>query len=69
VLRDFGIAAEVYPDTKKIQKQFEYANKRGIPYVIIWGEEELKNNIPQLKNMKTGEQKMMKIEEIPNYIS
>lgn len=68
-LRNSGIAAEVYPDVKKIQKQFEYANKRGIPYVLIWGEEEMKNNTPQLKNMRTGEQIMIKIDEIPNYIS
>lgn len=68
-LRSLNISAEVYPDVKKIQKQFEYANKRNIPYVLIWGEEEIKSNLPQLKNMKTGEQTQVSIEEIPNIIS
>lgn len=68
-LRAMNIPAEVYPDVRKIQKQFEYANKRNIPYVLIWGEAELQNDTPQLKSMKTGEQCAVKITDIPSFIS
>ncbi|QLG43887.1 histidine--tRNA ligase [Costertonia aggregata] len=56
-LRKCGIKADLYPAGTKIQKQFKYADKRNVPYVIIIGEEELKNNSFAVKNMKSGEQK------------
>jgi len=55
-LRSQGISAELYPSLKKIDKQLKYADKAGIPYVIIIGPEEVKKNLVKLKNMKTGEQ-------------
>lgn len=55
-LRDEGINAELYPDFAKMKKQFDYANKKNIPYVLIIGSEELKSGIFSLKNMVTGEQ-------------
>jgi histidyl-tRNA synthetase len=56
LLRKNGIRAEVYPDPAKMKKQLDYANKKGIPYVVLVGEEELKNNFITLKNMSTGDQ-------------
>ena len=54
-LRIGGINVEVYPDiVKKISKQFEYADKKQIPFVGIVGGNEIKNNTVMLKNMITG---------------
>lgn len=56
-LRSAGINTEVYPDlTKKISKQFEYADKKQIPFVIVVGEEEMKSGQLSLKDMASGEQ-------------
>ena len=63
-LRAHGIASEIYPDTVKIQKQLEYANKKMIPYVIVIGSEEVKSGVLAFKNMKTGEQQKLAVEEI-----
>lgn len=59
-LRTKGIAAVVYPDNKKINKQFDYANKSGFRWVAVVGDTEINNQTIQLKNMTTGEQ-----QEIP----
>ena len=63
-LRDAGIPSEIYPDSAKIGKQMNYANAKSVPYVVIAGENERLNNIYTLKNMGTGEQKQLPIEEI-----
>lgn len=64
-LRSAGINTEIYPDiTKKISKQFDYANKKQIPYVIMIGSDEMKTGELTLKNMHTGEQRKMKIEPL-----
>jgi histidyl-tRNA synthetase len=63
-LRNAGIAAEVYPDAAKFDKQMKYANKRGIPYVILPGDEEREKQMLSLKNFTTGKQKMMGLEEV-----
>ncbi len=56
-LRNSGIPAFQYPENKKLSKQFEYAEKCGIPYVAIAGGTEMNNNQIQLKNLITKEQK------------
>ncbi|MFN8207829.1 MAG: histidine--tRNA ligase [Bacteroidales bacterium] len=55
-LRKNGIRTEVYPDAAKMKKQLDYANKKGIPFVVMVGEEEMKNGFITLKKMDTGEQ-------------
>ncbi|WP_289045239.1 histidine--tRNA ligase [uncultured Olleya sp.] len=55
-LREQNINAELYPDNAKMKKQMNYANKRNIPFVVLVGEEELKNNQFTLKNMISGNQ-------------
>ena len=47
----------------------DYANKESIPYVIIIGEDEIKNNVIKLKNMNTGKEVVGKIEEITKHIN
>ncbi|HAX92812.1 MAG TPA: histidine--tRNA ligase, partial [Bacteroidales bacterium] len=59
-----GISAEVYPDTAKLKKQMAYADSRKIPFIILAGEEEIKNNQVTLKTMSTGEQKKMSVDEV-----
>lgn len=58
-LRNAGVAAEFYPDKVKLQKQFTYADRKGIEYVAIAGEKEISEGVFSLKNMKTGEQKIV----------
>lgn len=62
-LRSNNIAAEIYPDAAKFDKQMKYANKRGIAYVILPGDEEREKNQLSLKNFTTGEQMMVSLEE------
>lgn len=62
-LRSTGIAAEIYPDAAKFDKQMKYANKRGFAYVLLPGDDERNNNKISVKNFATGEQKLMSIDE------
>lgn len=55
-LRNNGVAAEIYPDAAKMKKQMEHANRRGIPFVVIIGSQEIEQQMATVKNMTTGEQ-------------
>ncbi len=62
-LRAQGINTDIYPDPNaKLDKQLKYADRKGIPYVIILGPDELKRNVVKLKNMQTKTQKELAIE-------
>ncbi len=63
-LRDAGVAAEIYPESGKMKKQMEYANRRAIPYVVIVGSEELASGAATVKNMQTGEQRQVSFDEL-----
>ena len=63
-VREAGIAAELYPDAVKMAKQFKYADDKGIPYVAIIGGNEITAGTVTIKDMKTGEQKAVKQEEL-----
>ena len=63
-LRNKNINAEVYLENKKIKAKFKYADRLAIQYVIVIGEDEIANNTVTLKNMQTGEQETLKIEEV-----
>lgn len=63
-LRKAGIAAEIYPDEAKMKKQMNYANKRNIPFVVLAGEEEIQQQKFTLKNMISGKQDVLSIEEM-----
>ena len=56
-LREAGVACEIYPDKSKLKKQFDYADKKGIPFVSINGGDEAASGIVNLKNLSSGEQK------------
>ena len=63
-LRDRGVASEIYPEAAKMKKQMEYANRRGIPYVVIIGSNELERGVATVKDMRSGEQSEMTFEEL-----
>jgi len=63
-LRKSNIATEVYPGIDKLGKQFKLADQKKIPYVAIIGEEEAAQDVVMLKNMQSGEQKKMSVEEV-----
>ena len=56
-LREAGVACEIYPDKSKLKKQFDYADRKGIPFVSINGGDEAASGIVNLKNLSSGEQK------------
>jgi histidyl-tRNA synthetase len=59
-----GIAAEMYPDSVKFQKQMKYANDKNIPWVAIVGDQEEANETFMLKNMASGQQEALSLAEI-----
>jgi len=63
-LREAGIRTEVYPDSAKMKKQMSYANTLGVPYVALVGESEMQSGLISLKDMQTGEQTQLTIEQI-----
>lgn len=63
-LRKKGISSEIYPEVDKIGKQIKYADKAGIPFVVIVGEEEAKQDKVSLKEMASGENKLLTLSEL-----
>ena len=63
-LRAAGISAELYPDVAKMKKQMSYANERSTPYVAMVGENELASGTIALKDMATGEQLTLTVDEV-----
>ena len=67
-LRNAGVAAEIYPESAKMKKQMEYANRRMIPYVVIIGSNELQERKATVKNMRTGEQCGVDFDAVVEYL-
>ena len=63
-VRRAGIRAELYPDAAKMKKQMSYANAKQIPFVALVGESEMAEDKITLKNMETGEQQSVTVEEL-----
>ena len=66
--RAAGIRTEIYPDSSKMKKQMSYANAKQVPYVALAGENEMVEGKLTLKNMLTGDQQLVTIEELINII-
>ncbi|MBR1400739.1 MAG: histidine--tRNA ligase [Prevotella sp.] len=62
--REAGIRTELFPDSVKMKKQMSYANAKDIPFVALAGENEISESKVTLKNMQTGEQKLVNAEEL-----
>ena len=63
-VRAAGVSAEIFPDSVKMKKQMTYANAHEIPFVALVGENEMQEGKVTLKNMTTGEQAMVSVEEL-----
>jgi histidyl-tRNA synthetase len=63
-LRAGGVSAELYPDTAKLKKQFDYADKKGINYALFFGDKEIKEGVANVKNLKTGDQKEIPLADL-----
>lgn len=63
-LRAAGVKAEVYPDAAKIGKQFQYADKKGIEYAVLVGSDEIANRQYTLKNLASGVQETLSLEQM-----
>jgi len=63
-VRDEGLAAEIYPSAEKMKKQLKYANDKKIPFVIVVGDNEMQSGKLAFKDMESGEQTAITIEEI-----
>lgn len=69
-LRAAGINTELYPDAgDKLEKQLKYADKKGIPYALVLGQNEVDNNVVNLKNLATREQKTLPLDEVIKLLS
>ncbi len=68
-MRDNNIACELYPENIKLDKQFKYADKKGIPYAVIIGTKEMENNTCMVKNLKKGEQQQIKMSELNSFFT
>ena len=68
-LRGSGINTEIYPeDSIRLDKQLKYADKKGIPYVVIIGPEEIETKTITLKNLKTEEQTKTSFENLVSLV-
>ena len=63
-LRSAGISSELYPKAAKMKKQMTYANNKGVQFVIMVGEDEMKSGVLTIKNMESGEQKNLNITDL-----
>jgi len=66
-LRNKNIRCEIYHEQSKMDKQFKYAEKKNIPYAIIIGNRELENKTCAVKNLKSGEQQVITLNELVNF--
>ncbi|MCR5821711.1 MAG: histidine--tRNA ligase [Bacteroidales bacterium] len=67
-LRAEGIATLIYPDAAKMKKQMDYANRKAVPYVVFVGEAEMQNGTATLKNMTTGEQQTLTVDQLIEHL-
>ena len=65
-LRQEDVACEIYPDTGKLKKQFEYADRKCIPFISINGSDEIASNLVNIKNLRTGEQHQFDKDDLKN---
>ncbi len=68
-LRARGIRADLYPDMAKVQKQMKYANQRKVPFVVLLGEQEIKEGVFVVKNMDQGDQTTFQINKIDDFLT
>ncbi len=68
-LRRLDVRSELYPDAVKLKKQMSYADSKKIPYIIMAGENEINNSCITIKNMLTGDQKEIKLNDLDKFVN
>lgn len=68
-LRQAGISCEIFPDAAKFDKQFRYADKKNIPFVVIIGSQELSEGNAVVKNIQSGEQKTFAFDKLAGFLT
>lgn len=68
MLHEKNVRSELYPDAVKMKKQFSYADAKKIPYIIIAGEDEIKNNTVTIKILSSGEQRNLPLKDLGSII-
>lgn len=68
-LRESGISCEIYPESSKLKKQFDYADKKSIPFISITGTSEAEQGVINLKNLASGEQKSFAKDDLAGIIA
>ena len=63
-LREAGVAVEIYPEAAKLKKQFDYADRKAIPFLSINGGSEIEAGVVQIKNLETGDQQSFAKDDI-----
>ena len=66
-LRSKGIRGEIYPEQAKFDKQFKYAQKKNIPYVVLIGSQEIDNRQCVIKQLESGEQFTIGLDELSEF--
>ena len=67
-MRSKGISAEIFHEAAKMDKQFKYAEKKNIPFVVIIGSKEIENNTCNIKDLRSGEQKIVSLETLQYFL-
>lgn len=67
-LHELDVRSELYPDAVKLKKQFSYADAKKIPYIIIAGEDEIKNNSLTIKILSSGKQRILPLKDLGSFI-
>ena len=68
-IREAGVSVEVYPEATKLKKQFEYAERRNIPFISINGSNEMEAGTVNLKNLQNGEQKAFPVKDLDGILA
>ena len=67
-LREAGVSCEIYPEQTKLKKQFDYADKKAIPFLSIVGGNEVAEGVINIKNLESGEQKSFPCADVASMI-
>ena len=68
-LREAGVSVEIYPDAAKLKKQFDYCDRKSVPFISICGESEAASGTVQIKNLSSGEQRTFTIDDVKGMVA
>ena len=68
-LREAGVSVEIYPDAAKLKKQFDYCDRKSVPFISICGESEAASGTVQIKNLSSGEQRTFALDDVKGMVA